>query len=257
MIISSGTKKPNIHTSAYIAPSAVISGDVTIEEGCAILFGAVVTAEGAPITIAANSVVMENAVLKSSGGAVMQFPLSVGESCIIGPGAYVVGATLEPGCFIAAGAKVFNGATVEEQTSVALGAIVHVNTVIPNGRHVPMQHIAFGNPATIYRPDQASEVYAQMNFFQDVFNLEDAPDVRSKAAEAYAKFLRKAHAQDSVVPEAAKKPAASKASPKRTEEPAPTQAVEVEKVVDVMFLELEEARLRREAAIAREKKGKK
>jgi hypothetical protein len=33
--------------------------------------------------------------------------------------------------------------------------------------------------------------------------------------------------------------------------------VEVEKVVDVMFVELEEARLRREAAIAREKKGKK
>ncbi len=256
MIFSSGTKKPNIHASAYVAPSATISGDVTVDEGCAILFGAVITAEGAPIVIGANSVIMENAVLKSSGGAAMQFPLSVGESCIIGPGAYVVGATIEPGCFIAAGSKVFNGATVEEQTSVALGGIVHVNTHLKKGQHVPMQHIAYGDPAAIYPPDKAPDVHKQMNFFQDVFNLEASDEVRSQAAEAYSKFLRKIHAQDAPIAEAPKK-AAPKAPPKRTEEPAPTQAVEVEKVVDVMFVELEEARLRREAAIERGKKGKK
>lgn len=257
MQISSGTKKPKIHAGAYVAPNAVVSGDVTIEEGCAVLYGAVITAEGAPVVVGANTVVMENAVLKASGGSAMQFPLTIGESCIIGPGAYVVGATLEPGCFIAAGAKVFNGATVEEQTSVALGAIVHVRTRVPAGHHVPMQHIAFGDPATVYPPDRASEVHRAMAFFQDVFNLADAPDVRSQAAENYAAFLRKAHAQDAAIAETPKKPAAPAVKPKRTaEEPAPTQAVEVEKVVDVMFVELEEARLRREAAVERQKRGK-
>jgi carbonic anhydrase/acetyltransferase-like protein (isoleucine patch superfamily) len=256
MIVTSGTKKPNVHASAYVAPNAVISGAVTIEEGCAVLYGAVITAEGAPITVGANTVVMENAVLKSSGGSAMQFPLSIGESCIIGPGAYVVGATVEPGCFIAAGTKIFNGATIEENTSVALGAVVHVNTCVKSGHHVPMQNIALGNPAEIYPPHRAAELRERMNFFQDVFNLPDAPDVRAKAAEAYSRFLRKTHAQDAVIAEAPKKAAPPKA-PKRTEEPPPTQAVEVEKVVDVMFLELEEARQRREAAIAREKKGKK
>jgi carbonic anhydrase/acetyltransferase-like protein (isoleucine patch superfamily) len=256
MLLSSATKKPNVHASVYVAPNAVISGDVTVEEGCAILYGAVITAEGAPITIGANSVVMENAVLKSSGGSVMQFPLSVGESCIIGPGAYVVGATIEPGCFIAAGTKVFNGATVEEHTSVALGAIVHVNARVKSGQHVPMQHIALGDPATMYPPHRAEELRGKLDFFQNVFNLEDEPEVRAKAAENYSKFLRKVHAQDSAIAETAKKPAPAK--PKRTaEEPPPAQSVEVEKVVDVMFVELEEARLRREAAIAREKKGKK
>lgn len=256
MIISSGTKKPTIHASAYVAPTATISGDVTIDEGCAVLFGAVITSEGAPIVIGANCVIMENAVLKSSGGSAMQFPLSIGESCIIGPGAYVVGATIEPGCFIAAGTKVFNGAVIEEQTSVALGGIVHVNTHVKKGQHVPMQHIAYGNPAVVYPPDKAPDVHKQMNFFQDVFNLQPSDEVRSQAAEAYSKFLRKVHTQDAAVAEAPKK-AAPKTPPKRTEEPAPTQAVEVEKVVDVMFVELEEARVRREAAIAREKKGKK
>lgn len=217
MIVSSGTKKPSIHASAYVAPNAVISGDVTIEEGCAVLFGAVITAEGAPVVIGANSVVMENAVLKASGGSVMQFPLSVGESCIVGPGAYVVGATIEPGCIVAAGARVRNG-----------------------------EHVTENSTAGELPPD----------FFTGVFNLEDAPDVRAKAAETYAKFLRKTHAQDAVIAEPAKK-SAPKAPPKRTEEPPPAQNVEVEKVVDVMFVELEEARLRREAAIAREKRGKK
>jgi carbonic anhydrase/acetyltransferase-like protein (isoleucine patch superfamily) len=255
MIISSGTKKPNIHASAYVAPTATISGDVTIDEGCAVLFGAIITAEGAPISVGANTVVMENAVLKSSGGSVMKFPLSIGESCIVGPGAYIAGATIEPGCFIAAGSKIFNGATIEEQTSVALGGIVHVNTHLKKGQHVPMQHIAHGDPATIYPPEKAPQVHQRMNFFQDVFNLEQSEEVRSQAAEAYSRFLRKTHAQDAPIAESTKK--APKGPPKRTEEPAPTQAVEVEKVVDVMFVELEEARLRREAAIARGKKGNK
>ena len=218
MIISSGTKKPNVHASAYVAPNAVVSGDVTIEEGCAVLFGAVISAEGAPIAIGANTVIMENAVLKSSGGSVMQFPLTIGESCIVGPGAYVVGATLEPGCFVAAGERVRNGQTIPEQTTVG---------TLPE------------------------------SFFADVFNLEGGSDVRSQAAEAYAKFLRKTHAQDAVVADAPKKPAPKAPPRKSAEEPPPAQNVEVEKVVDVMFVELEEARLRREAAIAREKKGRK
>ena len=256
MIISSGAKKPNVHASAYVAPSAVVSGDVTIEEGCAILHGAVVAAEGAPLAVGANTVIMENAVLRSSGGSAMQFPLTVGESCIIGPGAYVVGATIEPGSFIAAGAKIFNGATVESGVSVALGGIVHVNTRIASGTHVPMGHIAYGDPATVYPPQDAPKVHAAMNFFETVFNLPQTDDVREKAANAYSKFLRKAHAQDAIIEDERRKAGAAK--PKsRTEEPPPTQAADVGKVVDIMFVELEEARLRREAAIEREKKSKK
>jgi carbonic anhydrase/acetyltransferase-like protein (isoleucine patch superfamily) len=256
MIVSSATKKPKIDPSAYVAPTAVVSGDVTIEEGCAVLHGAVIAAEGAPVTIGANTVVMENAVLRASGGSAMQFPLTVGESCIVGPAAYLVGATIEPGCFIAAGSKVFNGATVEEHTSVAIGAIVHVNSRVKSGAHVPMQHVAFGDPAANYPPERAGELRDRLNFFETVFNLEATPEVRARAAEVYSKFLRKAHAQDSAIEQTAKKPA--KAPPRsRVEEPPPEHNADVGKVVDVMFLELEEARLRREAAIEKERRGKK
>ena len=257
MIISSGTKKPKIHATAYVAPSAVVAGDVTIEEECAILHGAVITAEGAPIEIGANSVIMENAVLKSSGGTALSFPLSVGESCIVGPGAYVVGATIEPGVFIASGARIFNGAVLEEGVSIALGGIVHVNAHVGAGQHVPMQHIAHGNPATVYPPERAPEVHEKMNFFQDVFNLPHSDDVRAKAAQSYAKFLRKTHAQDAVLPDENKKTVPKSPIRKTREEPPPTQAAEVDKVVDVMFVELEEARMRREHAIQKDKGGKK
>ena len=256
MIVSSSAKKPNVHASAYIAPNAVVSGDVTIEEGCAVLFGAVISAEGAPIVVGANSVIMENAVLKSSGGTAIQFPLTIGESCIVGPGAYIVGATIEPGAFIAAGAKVFNGATVEQGVSVALGGIVHINTYVRTGQHVPMQHIAYGDPAVVHPPREAPRVHEQMNFFESVFNLPESGDVRAKAAEQYSKFLRKTHAQDATIAEPAKKTPPKPVS-KLAPEPPPTQSADVGKVVDVMFAELEEARLRREAHIAKEKRGKK
>ena len=73
MILSSGTKKPKIHSSAYVAPTATISGDVTVGASCAILHGAIVVAEGAPVTIGADTVVMENAVSKPAAGASWSF----------------------------------------------------------------------------------------------------------------------------------------------------------------------------------------
>jgi hypothetical protein len=113
-----------------------------------------------------------------------------------------------------------------------------------------MQHIAFGNPATIYPPEKAPEIHSKMNFYADVFNLEAGDDVRARAAETYSKFLRKVHAQDAAVEEHRN----VKPPPRRSgEEPPQTQATEVDKVVDVMMLELEEMEHRRQQAIKRQK----
>jgi carbonic anhydrase/acetyltransferase-like protein (isoleucine patch superfamily) len=252
MILSSGTKRPKIHSSAYVAPSATISGDVTIGAESAVLHGAVITAEGAPVTIGAHAVVMENAVLRASGGSVQQYPLSIGDRCIVGPHAYVSGATIGNGCFVASGARIFNGAKLEDGAGVALQAIVHVKARLKAGASVPMLHIAYGDPATIAPPEKAPEVHAKIDFFADVFNLDPGTDVRARAAQTYAKFLRKAHAQDATVEEHRN----VKPPPRRSaDEPPPTQATQVDKVVDVMMLELEEMEARRRQAIKRQKGG--
>jgi carbonic anhydrase/acetyltransferase-like protein (isoleucine patch superfamily) len=249
VIVSSNAKKPKIHSSAYVAPSATVAGDVTIGSGCAVLHGAVVVSEGAPVTIGSDTVIMENAVLKASGGKALQFPLAIGERCIVGPHAYVVGATVGEGCFIAAGSKIFNGATLEDGSGVALGGIVHVNARLPEGASVPMMHIACGDPATIYSPDRAPEVHGLISFYETVFNLDPGADVRGRAAETYAKFLRKMHAQDAPLGEHKGRPVQRRSG----EEPPPTQVAEVDKVVDVMMLELEEMEHRRQEAIKRQK----
>jgi carbonic anhydrase/acetyltransferase-like protein (isoleucine patch superfamily) len=250
VIVSSQAKKPKVHTSAYVAPSATIAGDVTIGSGCAVLHGAVIVSEGAPVTIGSDTVVMENAVLKASGGKSLQFPLAIGERCIVGPHAYVVGATIGEGCFIAAGSRIFNGAVLEDGSGVALNAVVHVNTRLPEGAGVPMLHIAYGDPAKIYPPQDASKVHEMTSFYETVFNLEPGDDLRARAAETYAKFLRKAHAQDAPLGEHK----GARPAPRRSgEEPPPTQVAEVDKVVDVMMLELEEMEHRRQEAIKRQK----
>lgn len=231
MILSSSSKKPKIDASAYVAPTATVSGDVTIGAGCAILHGAVIVAEGAPITIGTECAVMENAVVKASGGSAIRFPTTIGDTCIVGPHAYIVGAGIAAGCFIASGARIFNGAMIGERCSVALGGIVHIATVLLPGTRVPMQHIAYGNPATIVAPEHAPEVHEQLNFFASVFNVAASDDVRARAAAVYAKFLRKSHAQDALVGDGTH---VTKKPPEKSREVTVTDTV-----VDAMMLELQ------------------
>lgn len=227
MILSSGTKRPKIHSSAYVAPTAIVAGEVTIGAESAVLHGAVITSEGAPVAIGAHTVIMENAVIKASGGSALQFPCAVGDRCIVGPQAYVVGAKVGNGCFVAAGARVFNGATLEDDSGVAHGEVIGAGQRVTAGSQAQERHLG------------------------DIFNVDPGDGVRARAAEAYAKFLRKTHAQDAALEEHRN----VKPTPRRRsgEEPPPTQATQVDKVVDVMMLELEEMEQRRQAAIRRQK----
>ncbi len=210
MILSSGTKKPKIHASAYVAPTATISGDVTVGAGSAILHGAIVVAEGAPLSIGADCVIMEHAVVKSSGGSALQFPMTIADRCIVGPHAFVVGATLGKGAFVGSGASVYNGVTIPGNGRVEPGEVRK-----PNG-----------------------------DFFEAIFNIEQSPDAGAKAAQAYAQFLRKTHAQDTVLDaHVGTAPSARRASSSRDD--ALTAPVEADSMVDAMMLEIQEMELRR------------
>jgi carbonic anhydrase/acetyltransferase-like protein (isoleucine patch superfamily) len=174
MLIEHKEKKPNVHNTAYIAPNAVISGDVTIEEGVRVLYGAVITSEGAPIIIKKNSIVMEQAVLRSSGGKKSYFPLVIGEQVLIGPHAYLSGCKVENNVFFAAASKAYNGAVIGEGSIIAIGGIVHVNAQLPKESRVPIYNIAFGNPARICSPNEVEEIGKQLqniDFLSTVFQI--------------------------------------------------------------------------------------
>src|SRR6516162_1223555 len=74
-------KIPRVSESAYIAPTAVLAGDVIVGPHSRVLFGAVITAEGGPVEIGRDCVVMENAVIRG----VPHQGTSVGDGVLIGP----------------------------------------------------------------------------------------------------------------------------------------------------------------------------
>src|SRR4051794_11556464 len=96
---------PSIDRNAWIAPSALLTGDVTIGAGSRILAGAVVTGDAGPVEIGSDVLVMENAVLRGRVG----HPLLVGDAVLIGPQAHLNGTTIEDEVFVATGVSMFAG----------------------------------------------------------------------------------------------------------------------------------------------------
>ena len=145
---------PSVHPEAYVAPTAVLSGEVRIGRGTCIMHGAVVAAEGGPVEIGANCVIMENAVLRGT----TQNALIMGDHVLAGPHSHLTGCGIADEVFIATGARVFNGAQVGRASSVALGATVHIGCVVPPLTRIPIGWVAVGEPARIYPPDDTEAI---------------------------------------------------------------------------------------------------
>src|SRR3989442_1168529 len=89
MLVEHRGRGPRIDASAWIAPTAVLSGDVVVGHGVRILYGAVLTAEGRqPLTVGRECVIMEQAVLRAAG----RWPLELGDHVLVGPHAHLSGA---------------------------------------------------------------------------------------------------------------------------------------------------------------------
>ena len=187
--------RPRVHPGAVVAPTAVISGDVTIGEGCQVLHGAVLTAEGGPITLGDSVIVMENALIRASAA----HPVHIGSHVLVGPTASLSGATVADEVFLATGTRVFNGARIGERSEVRIGAIVHLRTVLPPESVVPIGWVAVGDPAQMLSPDRHEEIWAlqkDLDFPGYVFGLDrETPDLLIQLTERYGAALAR-HAAD-------------------------------------------------------------
>ena len=196
-------KRPRIAESAYVAPGAVLCGEVTIGPHSRVLFGAVITAEGGPVDIGAHCVVMENAVVRG----VPRHPTVIGDEVLIGPHASLTGCVVEGGSRIATGAVVFNGARLGRGAELEPHAVVGVNTTVPAGTAVPMGWFAGGDPAELVPPgdwDRIQAVLGPLDYAGTVFGIgEGAGDAQPGArvpdmARRYARGLA-LHGLDSVI----------------------------------------------------------
>lgn len=147
---------PSIHPTAYIAPTAVVCGDVRIGPDARILFGAVITAEDASVEIGARCVVMENALLRGRAG----YPTRLGDDVLVGPHAHVNGAVVEDGAFLATGSSVFPGARLGRGAEVRINGVVQVNTRLGDDATVPIGWVAVGDPAQILPPSDHEQIWS-------------------------------------------------------------------------------------------------
>src|SRR3954470_11974333 len=204
MLIEHAGKRPRIHSSAYVAPNAVVSGDVTVGEGARILFGAVVTAEGetGQVTLGRDCIVMENALIRGRAGRSAR----IGDSVLVGPHAHLNGCEIEDCAFIATGASVFPGARVGERAEMRVGSVLHVNSALGREQTLPIGWVAVGNPAQAFPPDRHDEIWAiqrELGFTREAFGLERPAHGESLLPEAMRGYSERfgAHRDDRVINE--------------------------------------------------------
>jgi carbonic anhydrase/acetyltransferase-like protein (isoleucine patch superfamily) len=145
-----------VHPSASIASSAIVTGDVSIGPDSRILHGAVLNGDLGLITIGSNVLVMENAVLRGRAN----MPLTLGDAILVGPHAHLNGATIEDEVFIATGVSVFAGARVGSGCELRINSVLHVNSSLAPRTVLPISWIAAGDPAQLFSPNQHDELWA-------------------------------------------------------------------------------------------------
>ena len=131
-----------VDASVFIAPGAVVLGDVTVGPRSSIWFGAVVRGDTESIRIGSETNVQDLCVLHADEG----FPCVLGNRVTLGHAAIVHGAMIEDDALIGMRAVVMNGATI------GAGSIVGVGTVVTEGTEVPPGSLVLGTPGRVKRP---------------------------------------------------------------------------------------------------------
>jgi carbonic anhydrase/acetyltransferase-like protein (isoleucine patch superfamily) len=184
MMIEHRGSVPQVHPTAYIAPTAVLCGAVRVGPDARVLFGAVLTAEDGQISVGARSVVMENALIRGRS----RHPSIVGDDVLVGPHAHLNGVRIGDGCFLATGAALFPGAVLGAGAEVRIHGVVQVNTVLRPGAIVPIGWVAVGDPARIYPPDQHEQIWAiqeSLDFSGTVYGVtRDTPATERMSRQA-------------------------------------------------------------------------
>ena len=188
MLIKHDGDSPQIDPAAWVAPNALICGNVTIGPGCRIMYGAQLIAESGSISIGGDCIIMANAVLRSSA----RHPLSIGNNCLVGPNAHVVGCTVEDEVFIATGAAVFHSARLGKGSEVRVNGVVHLKTHLAAGETVPIGWVAVGNPAQVLPPSEHERIWGiqePLDFPHTVYGFERSEATMEKITRRLSKIL--------------------------------------------------------------------
>jgi len=133
---------------AWVAANAVVTGEVTLGEGCNIWFGCVVRGDDAPLTVGPGTNIQDLSMIHADTGV----PNTIGAGCTVGHRVVLHGAEVGDRCLIGMGAVLLGGSRIGAESLVAAG------TVVKQGFVVPPRSLVVGVPGRIVRQVTDDEV---------------------------------------------------------------------------------------------------
>lgn len=145
-IIPFEDKEPQVASDAFIAPTAVLIGDVVVEEGASVWFGAVLRGDFNRIVVGAGTSVQDNCVIHTNE----ELPTTIGSNVTVGHLSLLEGCEIEDGALIGMGSIVLNRARVGRRAMLAAGSVVRED------QEVPSEVLAAGVPAKVKKELEGS-----------------------------------------------------------------------------------------------------
>lgn len=148
-------KAPQVHPTAFVAPTATLVGEVIVEEGASVWYGAVLRADYSPVIVRAGANVQDGSILHGPPGM----------PCEIGPGATVAHLCVVHGAFVGEEALVANGSTVLDGARIGARTMVAAHSLVAANAEIPDEVLAAGSPAVVKRPiaGTPAEFWVQTN----------------------------------------------------------------------------------------------
>lgn len=134
----------------WIAPNAVVLGDVVMHPGSSVWFGAVLRGDTDTLTIGENSNIQDLSVLHADAGA----PLTIGRNVTVGHKVMLHGCIIGDNSLIGIGAVILNGAVIGKN------CLIGANALIPEGKVIPDGSLVMGQPGKVVRELDAGQVAA-------------------------------------------------------------------------------------------------
>ena len=142
LLRSFGSSVPRIHRDAWIAPGAVVVGDVEVGADSSLWYGVVVRGDVHHIRIGARTNIQDNSVIHVTQG---RYACILGDEITVGHRAVVHGCTIGDGALVGIGAIVLDGAQVGEDALIGAGCVV------PPGVNIPPRSLVLGVPGRVVR----------------------------------------------------------------------------------------------------------
>ena len=139
---ASWTARLRLHPTAFIAPGAVVVGDVSLGERSSVWFNSVLRGDSDRIELGDESNLQDNSTVHMDEG----FPALIGRRVTVGHRAIIHGCVIEDDCLIGMGAIVLSGARI------GTGSLIGAGAVVREGQHIPPGSLAVGLPARVIGP---------------------------------------------------------------------------------------------------------